>query len=180
MTATELMHTYRYHGGEWETRGPQSARYEWELWSGVHHDAVPMRGFEDGGNREVRIVVKPSREGISLPDRPMEDRTTRFSAAYKWGYARAVLYGDPPTPHDPHVTVLEIAEDAFEEARPVSPHPYLVYANLGLTTHTIFVDGGFPSLTRLLGEILPLLGGSPKPQAVSLYDLHKWETTGRR
>ena len=150
MTATKLMHTYRYHGGEWETRGPQSARYEWELWRGVHNDAVPMRGFEDGGNREVRIVVKPSRGDISLPDRAMEDRTTRFSAAYKWGYAHAVLYGDPQTPHDPHVTVLEIAEDAFEGARPVSPHPYLVYVNLGFTTHTIFVDG-FPSLARLLG-----------------------------
>ncbi len=63
----------------------------------------------------------------------------------------------------------------MEFCGPVSPHPYLVYVQLGFTTHTVFVDS-FPDLVRLLGEVLPMIG-NPAPKDTSLYSLHKWYAT---
>jgi hypothetical protein len=182
MTATKLMHAYRYQGGEWEYIEPHNpSDYTFELWNGSHEDEVTLYGYEDGGNRRVALKVSGGYPGIDAPASERIKTHTRYSAAYKWGYAHAVLYGDPRTPQDPYVAVLEIAEDAFKhpdyerDYGPVSPHPYAVFVHLGFTTHTVFVDG-FPDLTRLLGEVLPLVG-SPKPKDVSLYDLHKWAAT---
>ena len=58
---------------------------------------------------------------------------------------------------------------------PVVPFPYLVYVNLGFTTHAVFIDG-FPDLVGLLNEVLPLVG-NPLPRNVEIYHLHKWQTS---
>ncbi len=182
MTATKLLVTYHYKDGEWEhwepgTPGP----FTFELWNGCHDDEVVLYGYEDGGNRRVALKVSDGYPGIDAPVSECIKTPTRYSAAYKWSYTHAVLYGNPRTPHDPYVVVLEIAEDAFKhpdyerDYGSVSPFPYLVYANLGFTTHTIFVDT-FPDLIRLLGEILPAVG-SPPPRNAQLYALHKWAAT---
>jgi hypothetical protein len=168
MTALQLMYVYRYSSGTWEAREPgRIGDYTFELWNGSHKDAVTMRGFEDGGNREVSILVKDDQFSDTIVD-----ETSRFSAAHKWGYAHAVLYGDPTTPSDPYVVVLEIAEDASEEDEHVSPHPYMVIANLAFTEHVAFADS-LPDLVGLMGELQPLLGQA-KPRKINLYDLHKW------
>jgi hypothetical protein len=130
------------------------------------------------------LTVHGERADLDAPVSERIQGCTRYSAAWKWGYAHAVLYGNPRTPHDPHITVLEIAEDAFiipEDApeeyprEPVPPFPYAVLIQLGFTTHLVFADN-LPDLTRLMGEVLPLIG-SPAPQNVEIYDLHKWDAT---
>lgn len=184
MTATKLLQVYHYRDGEWERKDPNYGEYSFELWNGCHDDTVVMYGYE--GNDDQRVTLEVSGNSIDV-DAPLEEQIknhTRFSAAKKWGYCYAVLYGNPSTPHDPHVAVLEIAEDAFlgqfvEVGEPdPSPHPYLVYVQLAFATHTVFVDS-FPDLTRLLGEILPLVG-NPPPVDVDIYGLHKWQATWGR
>jgi hypothetical protein len=167
VTATKLMKVYRYLDGKWEAQEPNFTDYTFEIWNGTHEDEVVMAGFEDGGNREVRIVVKGDQFGDTI-----EDETSRFSAACKWGYAHAVLYGDPSTPHDPYIVVLEIAEGTFEEDEHVSPYPYMVIAHVVFADHVVFLEG-FPNLGKLMGELRPLVGGG-KPQDIDLYDLHKF------
>ena len=185
MTATKLIAVYRYQSGDWENIEPMHTGYAFELWNGTHDDTVTVIGFEDDGHRRVSIDVAPQpyeRERCLEGD---IQRPTRFSAVYKWGYAHAVIYGAPRTPHDPYVAVLEIAEDAFldypvhtDADNEPSPHPYLAYVQLAFATHAIFADS-FPDLTQLLGEVLPLVG-NPAPREVDIYDLHKWEATWGR
>lgn len=184
MTATKLMTTYVYRNGAWEERTPDYGDYTFELWNGCHNDPVTVCGHEDGGNRFVRLLIQG---GMSALDERVEDairRSTRYSAAWKWGYSHAVLYGNPRTPHDPHIAVLEIAEDAFNvpaeapaeyQMEPVSPFPYVVFVNLAFTTHVVFADG-FADLAGLMNEVLPLIG-NPIPRNVEIYHLHKWQAT---
>ncbi len=181
MTATKLMTAYVYRNGAWEERKPNYEEFTFELWNGTHDDEVEVYGHEDGGNRHTCLRVQG--RNFSM-DQSREDavlNSTRYSAAWKWGYAHAVLYGNPKTPHKPYIAVLEIAEDAFKDTDyeadygPVSPFPYAVFVNLGFTTHLVFVDG-FADLAGLMNEVLPLIG-SPAPQDVEIYHLHKWQAT---
>jgi hypothetical protein len=178
MTATKLMQPYLYRDGEWEALDPNYGDYTFDLWNGSPDDDVTLFGHEDGGNRRVTLEVSDGFTSVDAPRDELIKYHTRYSAAYKWSYSHALLYGSPRTPHDPYVTVLEIAEDAHKDPEyekdygPVSPYPYLVHVNLGFTTHTVFADG-FPDLTRLLGEVLPLIG-NPPPRNAEIYGLHKW------
>jgi hypothetical protein len=178
MTATKLLTTYVYQAGQWEARDPDYGNYSFELWNGTHDDEVCVCGYEDGGDLFIRLKVHggfmPSSAEMEHPEQCIE-YSSRYSAAWKWGYTHAVLYGIPRMPHEPHVVVLEIAEDAFEGDEHVSPYPYLVYVNLGFTTHTVFTDG-FADLVRLLGEVLPIVG-NPAPRDVDVYQLHKWQAS---
>jgi hypothetical protein len=180
MTATKLLKAYVYRDGEWEESEPHFDDYNFELWNGSHNDDVHMFGYEDGGNRRVDITVKGAYPGV--PGDTSVLYHSRYSAAYKWSYAHAVFYGDPTSRFEPHVVVLEIAEDAYRSEEGGDPEyeeiygpvsPYLVYVDIGFTTHTVFVDT-FPDLVGLLGEVLPLVG-NPTPRETQLYALHKWE-----
>lgn len=185
MAATKLMQPYLYRDGEWESQeflpAEEFQTMEFELWNGTHDDDVTLFGHEDGGNRRVALKVADGFASLDAPRAEQIKYPTRYSAARKWGYAHAFLYGLPRTPLESHVVVLEIAEDASSDPEsvrrfgPVSPYPYLVYVNLGFTTHTVFLDG-FPDLVRLLGAVLPLIG-NPPPRDVEVYGLHKWEAS---
>jgi hypothetical protein len=176
LTATKLLCVYHYRDGEWETQPPDFGGYVFELWNGCHDDTVVMYGYEDNDNQRVTLKVSGKYGGIVAPLDEQIKEATRFSAASKWGYCHAVMYGNPRSPLKPHVVVLEIAEDGYEEVyKHLSPHPYLVYVHLGFTTHMVFVDS-FPDLTRLLGEVLPMIG-NPALTEPDIYDLHKWAAT---
>jgi hypothetical protein len=170
---------YVYADGQWNNLEAH-ADSDWyrELTLGTHDDAVPMHGFEEGGNREVSIVVQRSEEP-SPPAKTLEDQPSTFSTAYKWGYAHSVLYGKPATPNDLYVVVLEISEDAYggihQNLSPLSPYPYMVMVHYAFTETVVFAHN-FPDLVRLLGEVLPLVASAP-PSTPSLYDLHKWSVT---
>lgn len=182
MTATKLMQPYLYRDGEWEALEIPCNDYAFELWNGSHLDDVTLYGHEDGGNRRVTLkVTGEDLPTLSLPATERIKYPTHYSAAYKWSYSHAFCYGFPRTPHDPHVVVLEISEDAFKhpeyakDAGPVSPYPYAIHVQLGFARQTIFVDD-FPDLARLLGEVLPLVG-NPPPRNVAIYGLHKWSAS---
>jgi hypothetical protein len=171
MTAIKLDEVYLYKGGEWESLGINFEDYTFQMWNGTHEDGVLICGIDENDEFD-RLKVQG---GLLSPDNTVEQRITtpsRFSAASKWGYSHAILYGRPRTPHDPHVIVLEIAEDAYEE-EDISPYPYAVYVDLAFATHLVFVDN-FPDLVRLMQDVLPLIG-SPAPEDVQMYDLHKWD-----
>jgi len=171
------MNVYTYSGGEWEARDPMFGEYSFELWNGCHEDTVTMYGYDEN-DQWVRLEVSKRNTDIDGPIADQIKNTTRYSAANKWGYSHAVIYGRPRTPHQPHVVVLEIAEDGYEGIyENLSPYPYLVYVHLAFTTHLILVDS-FADLAKLLGEVLPLVGNPVSaPATVEMLDLHKWDAT---
>src|SRR5918999_5157672 len=105
MTATKLLHTYRYHDGEWETREPmgpgptrgdaEALGFEFELWNGTHDDEVEMWGYEGAPGNERRVTLTV-RGGLAPTDTLDADPwegirySSRYSAAYKWSYTDAV------------------------------------------------------------------------------------------
>ncbi len=168
MTATKLIKSYLYRNGSWEdvewANGNEINELAFDIGNGSHEDDVAICGYPLDDNTHTCGVVGSA-------------GSSRFSAAYKWGYAHAVLYGSPRGSLDPYVAVLEIAEDACDGDEHLSPYPYAVLVNLVFNTHVVFADS-FPDLIGLLNEVLPLVNPVP-PTYQNLYRLHEWDKNRR-
>ena len=169
MTVDKIMKAYLYEAGEWTPLDFEYNPWAGDIAFGTHDEPVEMRAYPDDGSDGLPVVVDPGVEST---------RTSHFSAASKWGYAHAALYGNPKNLYDPYVAVLEIAEDAFPGTyEPLSPHPYMVVFRLAFGETVVFADST-PDLVRLLHELLPLV--TPAPSGPDIYGLHEWGTGGRR
>jgi len=168
VTASKLIRSYLYRGGEWEDLGDGHSsdpekRNALIADATVHsHDEdVTFRAYtHDGqGSMTVRVPGHSSESNI-------------FSVAHKWGYAHAAIYGNPRSGFvGPYIAVMEISEDGFEGMyEHLSPYPYMVVMRLVFDTTVVFADST-PDLVRLLNELLPLITSKPQNTAIShLYE----------